>query len=131
MPVKAQKTPKSGDSPKDFIKVDKNLYRRQLTGQYYGFFKRGGKKFKRSLKTKDRKLAERRLAKLKKEVASLSLTEDSDITFKDLAARWLETVKHSLKTSTVKRRELCIRTLSPFFGHTPVRKISSSHQRIH
>ena len=125
MPAKARKSPDPGDSQQEFIKVDKNLYRRQPTGQYYGFLKRGGKKFKRSLKTRDRKLAERRLAKLKKEVANLSLTEDSDITFENLAKRWLETVKHSLKTSTIKRRLLSIRQLSPFFGGTPVRKISS------
>jgi integrase len=126
MPSKAKKSAKHEDDQTEFVRVDKNLYRRQLTGQYYGFLKRGGKKFKRSLKTKDRKLAERMLAKLKREVVNLSLTEDSDITFEDLAKRWLDIVKHSLKTSTVKRRELCIRTLSPFFGHTRVRKISSS-----
>jgi len=36
-----------------------------MTGRYYALRKKGNKQFRRSLKTKDRKLAERRLAELR------------------------------------------------------------------
>src|SRR5438874_10516373 len=48
-----------------FHKVAENLYRLESSGGYYALIKRAGKQFRRSLKTKDRKLAERRLGDLK------------------------------------------------------------------
>jgi len=45
-----------------FHRVAENLFRLEMTGGYYALLKRGNKQFRRSLKTKDRKLAERRLA---------------------------------------------------------------------
>ena len=56
--------------------------------------KRGRKQFRRSLKTTDRKLAERRLKELKQTVGNLVLSEDSNLVFEDLAKRWLGTVRH-------------------------------------
>jgi len=44
-----------------FNKVGEDLYRLESTGGYYALVKRGGKQIRRSRKTKDRKLAERRL----------------------------------------------------------------------
>jgi len=41
--------------------VGENLYRLESSGGYYAPIKKGGKQFRRSLKTKDRKLAERNL----------------------------------------------------------------------
>ena len=51
-----------------FRLVAENLYKHASSGNYYGLLKRGGKQFRRSLKTKERKLAERKLAKLRKSV---------------------------------------------------------------
>ena len=48
-----------------FHKVAENLYRLESSGGYYSLVKRAGKQFRRFLKTKDRKLAERRLGDLK------------------------------------------------------------------
>jgi hypothetical protein len=48
-----------------FHRVAENLYRLEQSGEYYGLLKRGGKQFRKSLKTKDRKLAERHLADLR------------------------------------------------------------------
>ena len=48
-----------------FHKVAENLYRLESSGGYYALVKRGGKQFRRSLKTKDRKLADRRLKEIK------------------------------------------------------------------
>ncbi|HUJ43108.1 MAG TPA: hypothetical protein VLW52_05820, partial [Opitutaceae bacterium] len=45
-----------------FHRVAENLYRLEQTGGYYALVKRGDKQFRRSLKTKDRKLADRRLS---------------------------------------------------------------------
>ena len=44
-----------------FRKVAECLYRNESSGAYYAFVKRNGRQIRRSLKTKDRKLAERRL----------------------------------------------------------------------
>ena len=41
--------------------VAENLYRLESSGGYYALVKKAGKQFRRSLKTNDRKLAERRL----------------------------------------------------------------------
>jgi hypothetical protein len=41
------------------------LYRLESSDGYYALLKRGGKQFRRSLKTKDRKLADRRLNELR------------------------------------------------------------------
>jgi hypothetical protein len=46
-----------------FHKVAENLYRLESSGGYYALIQRSGKQFRRSLKTKDRKLADRRLKK--------------------------------------------------------------------
>lgn len=51
-----------------FHKVAENLYRLESSGGYYALVKRGGKQFRRSLKTKDRKLAERRLKEIKERI---------------------------------------------------------------
>ena len=62
-------------------KVGENLYRLGSSGKYYGLLKRAGKQFRRSLKTKDRKLAERRLAELRRQIGNLSLSEDANVMF--------------------------------------------------
>jgi len=63
------------------VNVAENLCRVQLpvdrpgkpTGEYYALVKKGGKQFRRSLKTtKDRKLAERRLSELRAKVNNLA-----------------------------------------------------------
>jgi hypothetical protein len=64
------------DEPPDpvFHKVGENLYWHVPSGNYYALLKRGGKQFRRSLKTFDRALAQRRLAALRDQVNSLTLT---------------------------------------------------------
>ena len=51
-----------------FHKVAENLYRLESSGGYYALIKKGGKQFRRSLKTKDRKLADRRLKETKDQI---------------------------------------------------------------
>ena len=45
-----------------FLRVAECLYRNSSTGIYSGLVKRSGKQIRKSLKTQDRKLAERRLS---------------------------------------------------------------------
>ena len=110
-----------------FKKVGENLYRLESTGTYYGLLKRASKQFRRSLKTTDRKLAERRLAELRQQIGNLSLTEDSRASFDEIARRWIESTRHALKVSTVTRRETCIKNLTPFFKDTTIRNATLRH----
>ena len=110
-----------------FNKVGENLYRLESTGAYYGLLKRAGKQFRRSLKTTDRKLAERRLAELRQQIGNLSLTEDAHASFESVARRWLECTQHALKASTVKRRETCIKNLLPYFKDATIRNATARH----
>src|SRR6266498_3445717 len=79
-----------------FHKVGENLYRLESSGGYYGLVKKGGKQFRRSLKTGDRKLAERRLKEFKDKIGVLRVSEEANCNFKTLADRWLESRKHKL-----------------------------------
>jgi len=81
--------------------------------------------FRRSLKTKDRKLAERRLNELKEKVGILQITEDAHGDFGTLADRWLESRKHKLAESTAEWYGYLIKNLSGFFGNTSVRNIAA------
>jgi hypothetical protein len=110
-----------------FHRVAENLYRLEMTGGYYALLKRGDKQFRRSLKTKDRKLADRRLAELRAQVDNLTITEDARLSFDDMAKRWMDTTKHALKASTITRRETCIANLSTFFKGLSVRNTQPQH----
>jgi len=67
-----------------------------LSGGYYGLVETGGKQFRRSLKTGDRKLAERRLKELKDKIGVLRVSEEANCDFKTLGDRWLDSRKHKL-----------------------------------
>ncbi len=115
------KPPESGV----FRKVAECLYRHESSGTYYGLVKRAGKQHRRSLKTTDRRLAERRLVDFRRNVGSLSTSENAgQITFSDLATRWLETQRPTLKASSFSRREGCVAQISPYFNRQSLRQIS-------
>jgi integrase len=107
-----------------FHKVAENLYRLESSGGYYALVKKSGKQFRRSLKTKDRKLADRRLKELKGQIGCLTLTDDAKLGFEAVANRWLESIKHTLAESTITQREIRIKNLSPFFKGVPLRNIT-------
>src|SRR3984957_16671005 len=102
-----------------FHKVAENLYRLESSGGYYALVKKGGKQFRRSLKTKDRKLADRRLKEIKEQIGCLSLSA--------VANRWLESVKHTLAPGTIEQREIRIRNVTPYFKSIPLRNITPFH----
>jgi hypothetical protein len=100
------------------------LYRLESSDGYYALLKRGGKQFRRSLKTKDRKLADRRLNELRTKIGCLKISADAKFNFEQAANLWLETNKHALSSNTVKRREMYIKGLTPYFRNLPIRNIA-------
>ena len=100
MKMNAQNTTKPAEQPV-FHKVAENLYRLESSGGYYALIKKSGKQFRRSLKTKDRKLADRRLKELKGQIGCLTLTDDAKLGFEAVANRWLESIKHTLAPGTI------------------------------
>lgn len=99
-------------------KVGPNLYRTD-SGIYYLLVKRGGKQFRRSLKTKDPALAKRRLREFQEQAGRLVGGEGNQgLRFEDLTERWLATRKPELKASSYTRRETAVKGLLPYFkGH--------------
>jgi hypothetical protein len=85
--------------------------------------KRGDKQFRRSLKTKDRKLADRRLAEYRGQVGNLTISDDSRLSFAEIAQLWSSATSHALKASSVTRRETCIKNLTPHFAGVTIRNI--------
>ena len=126
----ANHSKRTGDVASDpqpaLAKVAENLYRRTSTGMYYALVKRGRKQFRRSLKTTDRTLASRKLADLRKKIANLTLSDAGSTSFEAVANSWLDTRRHALKPSTIGRREVCIKGLTPFLNAVPIRNISSA-----
>jgi integrase len=108
-----------------FHKVAENLYRLESTDGYYALLKRGGKQFRRSLKTKDRKLAERRLNDLRAKIGCLKISPEAKLNFQQAADLWLETDKHALSSNTVKRKKMYIQGLAPYLRDLPIRNIAA------
>ena len=110
-----------------FNNVGENLYRLESTGGYYALLKRGDKQFRRSLKTKDRQLAVRRLTELRQQVSNLTLSEDSRANFEQVAKQWLDTVRHTMKPASIARRETCINNLFPYLKGVTIRNVTAKH----
>ena len=116
------------DSYPVFHKVGQNLYRLESSGIYYALFKRGGKQIRRSLKTNDRALAQRRLNDEREKIVRLTDTKGaSKITFKELADRWLGALRVNLKPKSASRLEVCVKGLEPFFRGLGVRNLTTRH----
>jgi len=119
---------KNAPSSPEYTRVAECLYRSDASGIYYALLKKGGKQIRRSLKTTDRKLAERRLADFREQLGRLESRRDSSrMTFDEVATRWLNTWRGHLKASSVRDREVNLRQLSTVFGASPVRGITRAH----
>jgi hypothetical protein len=104
--------------------VAENPYRLESSGGYYGLIKKGGKQFRRSLKTRDRKLAERRLKGLKVKIV-LRVSDEAKCDFKTLAGHWLDSRGHKLAGSTAEWYGYFIKNPGNFFGAASVRNITA------
>ena len=109
-----------------FVRVAQNLYRYK-TGNYYAFVKNAGRRIHRSLDTKDRKLAERRLADFKTRTSDLANGPDANATFGILARHWLDINRHALSVGTAKRKTQYIEAIEPFFNGIALRHIRPVH----
>src|ERR1051325_7353257 len=96
------------------------------SGGYYAVVKRAGKQFRRSLKTKDRKLAERRLSDLKTKVGALRISDDAHSNFGQVAHYWNQATKHTVATGTLTRRNTCNKNLPEFFEDASIRNIDGN-----
>jgi integrase len=106
-----------------FQKVGPCLYRYK-DGTYYARFKSGGKEIRCSLRTADRKLAERNLAERKRQQSQIDPAK-SKITLAELCDRYLRTVQHQ-KPTTVEQKTLIVRRIKahwPTGSNTQVSKI--------
>src|SRR5262245_56072837 len=99
-----------------FVRVAQNLYRYVRTGTYYAFIKKSGRRLHRSLRTKDRKLAERRLADFKTRSSDLVVSDEANASFGTLPRHWLDVNRPSLSPATAKRKTQYIAALEPFFN---------------
>jgi len=107
-----------------FHKVGECLYRLESTGGYYALVKRRGKQFRRSLKTTDRKLAERRLADVRQKVERLARSDDANRTFEEVAGHWVDLTAGELKPRSLDRRRTALKSLAPYFHGTAIRNFS-------
>lgn len=110
-----------------WIYIGENLRRRNSSGVYYAFVKKGGKQFRRSLKTTDRQLANRRLADLANDLARLMPAESSNLTFSQAAERWLASRQHTVKESTARRWRQCLQAVTPFLSGQSIRNLRPAH----
>ena len=111
------------DKTSAFRKVGPCLYRYK-DGKYYARFKLGGKEIRCSLKTADRKLAERNLAEKKKQQSEIDPAK-SKMTLAKLCDTYLKTVQHQ-KPKTVERKTYIVKRLKedwPGGSRVQVRKI--------
>jgi integrase len=86
-----------------FRKVGECLYRYSSNGVYYARIKTDGKEIRRSLRTTDRDLARRNLAKLKDEQRQIDRSQGK-LTLRELCDQWLETIQGS-KPKTLEAKK--------------------------
>jgi integrase len=123
--MNSTQNPPAPPAGRTYSKVAECLYRCDASGIYYALLKKSGKQIRRSLKTSDRKLAERNLAEFKEKVSRLDLTQGKNrITFGELATLCMNTWRSRLKPRSADSRENSINQLRPFFGAMPIRGIT-------
>ncbi|PYJ68925.1 MAG: hypothetical protein DME75_12090, partial [Verrucomicrobia bacterium] len=93
------RTPQSKDST--FQKVGECLYR-YSNGVYYARIKHEGKEIKRSLRTTDKDLAKRALARLRDEQGQIDSSQGK-LTLAELCDRYLKTL-HGIDSKTLKQK---------------------------
>jgi len=100
----------------EYVRVAECLYRSSSSGKYYALFKRSGKQIRKSLRTQDRKLAERRLKELKGNLGLVDPSSESrKIHFEELGEQWLQLHNSRLKPSSADRNKRCLKELLRFF----------------
>ena len=115
------------DTVRPFQKVGECLYRYSSNGVYYARIKTDGKEIRRSLRTIDRDIAKRELARLRDEQTEIDRSRGK-LTLDELCDRYLKTIRHQ-KGKTIQRKELIVRRIKndwPTGKLTQVLKIKPS-----
>ena len=114
-----------------FQKVGECLYRYSSNGVYYARFKSGGKEIRCSLRTADRKLAERNLARKKEEQSQIDRSK-SKITLAELCDQYLRAAQHQ-KPKTIERKTLIVTRIKndwPVGATVQVNKVKPSDVQL-
>lgn len=109
-----------------FTKVAECLYRHNSSGTYYALVKRSGKQIRKSLKTKDRKFAERKLADFRQKAKGLTAKAGLHREpFMKLAKRWLESREGVVKPSSYNRRQVVLNQLTSFLERFTIGEVDT------
>ena len=103
-----------------FEKVGECLYRLASTGGYYARVWVRGKEIRRSLRTKDRELAKRRLRDLRRDLERID-TEAARISLAELVTTYLATGQHKSKSSRDKANAIAKRIKAEWPGGDAVK----------
>jgi len=116
------------------INIGDNLYRSSKSGKYYAIFKRNGKQIRRSLKTTDKQLAQRKLAELRDRVDQLDTDTSAKVAFSIFDGKGnvvggllRQYIDNKLGNVLPRTRELNIadtKTFAVAFNVKPVRNIT-------
>ncbi|WP_319568993.1 tyrosine-type recombinase/integrase [Cohaesibacter marisflavi] len=101
-----------------------NVYKRGSS--YWGRVTRSGKEYRRSLKTKDRRTAEKRLQDWIGELERIAWGEKPRKSFADLAERFILEHLPTLKPKSAIRYGVSIKNLNALMGHMMVDEITRS-----
>ncbi len=111
-----------------FQKVGENFYRHNSSRVYYALVKRNGRQIRKSLKTSDRKLAERRLKEFRDKVNRLDPGNgNSNAAFELISKKWLEMKSPHLKEKSVLRKQSTLKALNAYFGRHTLRGITRTN----
>ena len=93
------------------------------SGTYYALVRRSGKQIRRSLKTKDHKLAERRLSEFRKDIGLESASpEERRMSFAQVGESWLKIATAALKPASAEQHPIylsCLCALNDIFTIIP------------
>lgn len=104
-------------SAKEYTKVAPCLYVAQ-TGIFYALVKRKGRQTRRSLRTRERGVADAELASLRGKLsAGLPIAR---MTFLDAGLLWLDSIKNRLKARSHRRYRQCVEYVGAQLGSSPV-----------
>jgi integrase len=60
-------------------------------------------------------------------VGNLTTSDDARLSFDEIGKRWMAATSHSLKPSSITRRETCLKNLAPFFAGVAIRNVQAQH----
>jgi integrase len=107
-------------------KVGECLYRSEC-GSYFAVVKHLGKQHRKSLQTKDRGIAAKKLGEFRQKLRHFAPTAGNipaAVTFGQIAKMWLESISIHLQKTTYIRRAYCINASLRTFKNRPIVKIT-------